>query len=178
MTMGGNPRIKSFMRDVGFTIIEMLIALVVLTVGMLGIAALYLESLRSSRDALYYTHAVGLAADMADRIRANREGIEAYAFTLDPASPPVPPDPDPCRVRASGDCTPAAAAAADLAEWAGRVIDLLPAAQATVTANRGQPDQYTVQLGWTEVGRPADAPATYILAFESSHELPDPPPAP
>jgi type IV pilus assembly protein PilV len=166
------------LRQAGFTLIEMMIALVVLTVGMLGIAALYLESLRSSRDALYYTQAVNLAADMADRIRANREGIEEYAFVLDPASPPALPDPDPCRTRDLGACTPQSAANVDLAEWAERVTNLLPAAQATITATRGQPDQYTIQLGWTEVGREAGDPATYTLAFESSHELPDPPPAP
>jgi type IV pilus modification protein PilV len=59
-------------RSGGFSIVEALVALVVLSVGMLGIAALYVESLRAGRSAVYHTQAVNLAADMADRIRANR----------------------------------------------------------------------------------------------------------
>ena len=59
--------------DKGFTLVEVLVALVVMSVGMLGIAALYLEGLRAGRTALYRTTAVNLAADMADRIRANQQ---------------------------------------------------------------------------------------------------------
>jgi type IV pilus assembly protein PilV len=155
-----------------------MIALLVLTIGMLGIAALYLESLRSSRDALYYTHAVNLAADMADRIRSNREAVESYEFLMDGVNLPLSPAGNPCRLRDAGACTSQAQAETDLSEWASIVVDLLPAAQATVTATRGLPDRYTIQLAWTEVGRDPSSPATYQLAFESSHELPDPPPAP
>ncbi|MCL4720697.1 MAG: prepilin-type N-terminal cleavage/methylation domain-containing protein, partial [Gammaproteobacteria bacterium] len=46
--------------DRGFTLIEVLVALVVMSVGMLGIAALYLEGLRASRTAVYRTTAVNL----------------------------------------------------------------------------------------------------------------------
>ena len=41
---------------------EVLVALVVMSVGMLGIAALYLEGLRAGRTALYRTTAVTLAS--------------------------------------------------------------------------------------------------------------------
>src|SRR5512138_827355 len=69
----------------GFTLIEVLIALVVLAIGMLGIAAVYLEGLRASRDALLRTQAVILAADMGDRIRANRY-VLAGAQLYDPSA--------------------------------------------------------------------------------------------
>ena len=60
----------------GFTLIEALIALVVLSVGMLGIAGLYLESLRSGCVTILRSDAVTLASDLADRIRAlGREEI-------------------------------------------------------------------------------------------------------
>ena len=68
-------------RQRGFTLVEVLVALVVMSVGMLGIAALYLEGLRAGRTALYRTTAVNLAGDMADRIRANRNAGLAYAGT-------------------------------------------------------------------------------------------------
>ncbi|MBM2853444.1 MAG: Type pilus modification protein PilV, partial [Steroidobacteraceae bacterium] len=48
----------------GFTLVETLVALVVLAIGMLGIAALYLNSLQAGRTAIYRTQAVNLAADL------------------------------------------------------------------------------------------------------------------
>ena len=62
----------------GFTMVEALVALVVLAIGLLGIAALYLDTLRAGRTAIYRTQAVALAADLADRIRSNRTAVAAY----------------------------------------------------------------------------------------------------
>ncbi len=64
--------------DSGFTMVEVLVALVVLAIGLLGIAALYLNSLQSGRTAIYRTQAINLAADLADRIRMNRTAQAAY----------------------------------------------------------------------------------------------------
>lgn len=63
----------------GFTLIEVLVALVVMSVGMLGIAALYVSGIQGSRGAIYQTKAINLASDMADRIRSNRVAPAAYA---------------------------------------------------------------------------------------------------
>jgi type IV pilus assembly protein PilV len=54
----------------GFSLIEVLIALVVLTVGMLGLSGLYIESLKLNRSAIHRNAAITLAADMAERLRA------------------------------------------------------------------------------------------------------------
>src|SRR5256884_5493529 len=62
----------------GFTLIEMLVALVVLAVGMLGVASLFGISLHSGSSAITRMQAVNLAADIADRIRANRRAAGAY----------------------------------------------------------------------------------------------------
>src|SRR5690606_4205963 len=63
----------------GFTLVESLVSLVVLSVGMIGIAALYTQGLGAGRTAQYRSLAVNLVADMADRIRANRLALGAYA---------------------------------------------------------------------------------------------------
>ena len=75
-TISKNPMRKS---QRGFTLVEIMVALLVMAVGMLGIAALYIESLRSGHMSVSYTNAVTLAADMADRIRANNTAQVAYA---------------------------------------------------------------------------------------------------
>ena len=61
----------------GITMVESLVALVVTSVGMLGIAGLYVTGIKAGRSALLRTQAVNLASDMADRIRANRRAVMA-----------------------------------------------------------------------------------------------------
>lgn len=123
----------------GFTLLEVLATLLLLSVGMLGIAALYLESLRISRLAMHRTQAVTLAADLADRIRANRDPPGAYACG------------DPCRPDAGGN----AVATADLASWIGNIATQLPggtAAVAFTAAANGAPARYTVAVRWNAGG--------------------------
>lgn len=125
----------------GFTLLEVLATLLLLSVGMLGIATLYLESLRISRLALHRTQAVTLAADLADRIRANRDPPGAYACG------------DPCRPDAGGD----AVATADLASWIGNVATQLPGGAGAITftgAASGVPARYTVVVRWSPGGTP------------------------
>lgn len=59
-------------RTRGFTLVEILVALIVVSVGLLGVAGLHAWSLRSNYDALIRSHASALAGDIADRMRANR----------------------------------------------------------------------------------------------------------
>ena len=62
----------------GFSLIEVLIALIILSVGMLGIAGLYVQSMQAGRTSMFRHNAVTLAGDIADRIRANPAGGTAY----------------------------------------------------------------------------------------------------
>lgn len=56
----------------GFTMIEVLIALLVLAFGLLGFALLQTMNLRFTQSANYRTQATNLAYDLLDQIRANR----------------------------------------------------------------------------------------------------------
>ena len=58
----------------GFTLIEVLISMVILEIGLLGLATLQGISLRDNQDAYYYQQASLLAYEMQDRIRGNYEG--------------------------------------------------------------------------------------------------------
>lgn len=149
MNSRSTQRRRKSRRDGGFTLVEVLIALIVLSIGMLGIAALYLDTLRASRSALYRTEAVTLAADLADRIRANRPRNLAEAAT-----------------GYSGTGFNAVAIA-ELADWQAAIATQLPGGTGTVTyraADVGFPSQYTISVGWTEVGQ--DDPSTYDLQVE------------
>ncbi|CAN5285522.1 type IV pilus modification protein PilV [soil metagenome] len=143
----------------GFTLIEALVALVVLSIGMLGIAALYVESLSAGRTAIYRTQAVNLAADMADRIRVNpaTDGTVAGAYTGGGANQGC--------TNGSTDCTPADLAAHDVFLWRQAIEALLPNGAGTIGYDAGpNPDEYTITISWSEVGQ-AD-PAAYQLVVQ------------
>jgi type IV pilus assembly protein PilV len=133
-------------RTAGFSMVEALVALVVLGVGMLGIASLYVVTLRAGGSAVSRTQAVNLASDMADRIRANPNAKTAYeAEGAD----------NEC-VGANKGCTPEALAAHDLGIWEKQIAALLPAGATGVieytAAAAGVPSTYTVTVSWTEPG--------------------------
>lgn len=62
----------------GVTLIESMIALLVISVGLLGIAALQLTSMQQNNSALQNSKAVWIAYNMADRIRANQSEFANY----------------------------------------------------------------------------------------------------
>jgi type IV pilus assembly protein PilV len=63
----------------GFTMIEVLVTLVILMVGLLGIAGLMAQGQRASFEAYQRQQALALANDMAERIKANRPGVDSTA---------------------------------------------------------------------------------------------------
>ena len=56
----------------GFTLLEVMIALLVLSIGLLGLAALQATTLKANHGAYQRTQATFIAYDMMDRLRANR----------------------------------------------------------------------------------------------------------
>ncbi len=147
-------RTRRHRRQKGFTLVEVLIALVIMTIGMLGIAALYVEGLRSSRTAIFRTTAVNLAADMMDRIRANPAATAAYAGGGALSN---------C-VNGNNDCLPAELAQHDIQLWEDRIAAQMPAGAAgDVVFVAGVPvDTYVIQIQWPEAGYDQDL--TYTLA--------------
>jgi len=85
-------------RHRGFTLIEIMVAVVVLAIGLLGLAGLQATSLRFNNSAYHRSQATNLAYDMADRMRANRQAAPTYdtGGMLDPldCEPPSLPTGD------------------------------------------------------------------------------------
>lgn len=69
-------------RQRGLSLIEVLIAVLILAIGMLGIAALQAITLRNSRSAFDRTQAVVLSYTMLDRMRANADAARAGNYNL------------------------------------------------------------------------------------------------
>jgi type IV pilus assembly protein PilV len=152
-----NTRRTSSCRHRGFTLVEVLVALVVMSVGMLGIAALYLEGLRAGRTAIYRTTAINLTADMADRIRANRNAGAAYAGTG--------PGADGGCVNGPVDCTAEQLAADDWLDWSTALSNQLPdGSSGEVLVENTLPATYSITVAWPEIGQ--EEPATYTMRVQ------------
>ncbi len=147
----------------GFSMVEVLVALVVLAIGLLGIAALYLNSLQSGRTAIYRTQAINFAADLADRIRMNRTAQAAYNADFDD----LPLAVGTCTT--TGGCSDADLAATDLANWKAEIAEQLPNGEGQVTvtapAAAGEPATYLITVQWAEVN--VDDPVTFQLGFQT-----------
>jgi type IV pilus assembly protein PilV len=150
---GGSPNTR------GAGLIEVLVALGVLSIGLLGIAHMLVHGMRTAHSALLRTQAVNLVADMAERIRANPLGAAAY----DCASYASGPVPRGCAaidsVTAPANCTAAELAEDDLARWQETVRAVLPVSESVCAADvKYEPgavvDRFRVSLAWQDAGSP------------------------
>ena len=128
-------------RQQGFTLLEVLIALLVLSIGLLGLAALQTTGLRSNEMASMRTTSTMLAYDISDRMRANPQGVTNGEYIK--AVSGTPPD---C---IGGNCTPSELAAFDLSQWT-TAIALLPGGQGDITQTAGPPLVHTITVRWDE----------------------------
>lgn len=132
----------------GFSLVEVLIALVIMSVGMLGIAGLYVHSMQAGRTSMLRHHAVTLAGDIADRIRANPTAGAAYEAAPGANTTCVAPQ--------NANCNAAQMAAQDILLWRAQALDFLPAMadgsqQVVVNFNAGAfPPEYTILVRWDE----------------------------
>lgn len=155
-------RSRSPRRERGITMVESLVALVILSVGMLGIAGLYVTGIKAGRSALLRTQAVNLASDMADRIRANRRAVTAYDMDEYGGAPT---DQD-C---IGNDCTSAELAEDDLFRWQASIEAALPGRPLALAdvevfdAAAPAADRYAISVTWHEAGEEAESEYTLMV---------------
>jgi type IV pilus assembly protein PilV len=122
--------VRSRARCDGFSLIEVLVSIMVLSFGMLGVASLLAASLSGSHTSSLRTQAIVLANDLADRMRANR----ATAVAAGPNNyGGIAPAENRCRAThythrhaVPVTCTPVQLAADDLFDWLAQITAALP----------------------------------------------------
>lgn len=162
------PRLQS-----GFTLLEVMIALVIFSIGLLGLAGLQAGGLRSNTQAQLRTIATIQAYDMAERIRSNPRGVEDGDYNaFDDASP------------TAGDCINNTCTAAEMAtydyyEWELTTQSVLPSGHGIVSSapvGGGATRLFTITVLWDEErtgvtgtgcsGNPAVDLKCYAMVFE------------
>jgi len=137
--------LKISRRQQGVSLVESLIALVVISIGLLGIAALQITSMSESSSAANHSQAVWIAYNMSDRVRANDDQFANYAG-IDTSTGYN----QECMTL---DCTNAQMLIADAADWAN-MIGALPAGRGIITDNA--PDGLLISVMWDDAGTGAN----------------------
>lgn len=140
-------------RSAGYSLLEVLVAALVLSIGLLGTAGIFVATLKDTRAGLNRSKAIALAWDMAERIRANRTAGSAYKATVTDAGTPAD-----CAathsLAAPATCTPEELAAHDIWEWKQKISDVeqgLPQGAGSITRETTTaPPRYTIQVSWIE----------------------------
>ena len=124
----------------GVTLIEAMIALLVISVGLLGIASLQITAMNQNASALNHSQAVWIAYNMSDRIRANISQFNTYDGADTTASTPQD-----C---VTNTCSNAQMVNADIADWA-TMVGNLPGGRGVIGSNA---DGLLINVMWDDDG--------------------------
>lgn len=149
-------------KQLGVSMIEVLVSLTVVAFGLLGLAGLQARSMSFQKDSFDRKAAAEIAAQLTERVRANYDGFRAgnYARVMQPA------DATPGSIPACGDpqnCSAVEIADRDWAMWQIELRRRLPTSGAFITAPANA-NQMTIVLAWQEGRADGNIPADPICA--------------
>jgi type IV pilus assembly protein PilV len=148
-------------RERGFTLVEVLVALVVLSVGLLGMAKMVMVSSHSNDSAYLRSQATSLGYQALDSMRANLNG-SSVTHSYDTAMGVMPGAAGPC-VAAS--CNNTALALSDVYAWKKQLALALPAGTGSIATSASFPVTATVIVQWDDsVAQKATSTATNSVA--------------
>lgn len=141
-------RIKPLRALRGFSMIELLVAIVLLSVGLLGMAALQAATLRNNQSANYRTQASNLAYELVDTARSYQARDTANVRAM---LTPYATWTATCAANAaSTDCTSSNALTCDRQRWANRVCRSLPNGRGRVVNYTPATGTLTIQICWSD----------------------------
>lgn len=144
----------------GFTIVEVLVSLLILSVGLMGLATLQVVGLQNTQGGAQRAQAAFLAYDITDRMRTNPAAVTAGSYNL--AAPVTggmggmgAPNPAPIVMvdcfGAAANCTSAQMAAHDLGQWQTQLGAYLNAGTGAIaTVDNGTTTLVTISIQWAD----------------------------
>lgn len=157
--------LKKGQRHSGFALIEAMVAIVVMSLGILGILGVQIRTLTDTQTSVRRAQAIRLIEDLSERTKVNPNALgNINSYIVGWGAPGTPPD---CK---TATCNSQNLALSDIRQWKKLVQDTLPAADAnvfqvvdeTIANNRRQ---LGVMIRWRENER-ADGTATENAAYK------------
>lgn len=154
----------------GFTLLEIMVALLVLSFGLLGLAGLQAASIGSNHSAYLRSQATQLAYDMTDRMRANMTAVDVKDYH----------NPSPTKTLAceSAGCSAQAMAQHDVFRWNEDIARLLPGGSGVVCIDStpltgsavavgcdGNGLQYVVKVWWLDDPQNPATTQQFLVSF-------------
>ena len=157
----------------GFTLIEVLIAMLVLAVGLLGLAALQMTTLRQNLSAYHRTQATQFAYDIADRMRVNIDNAKLGSDSVYAKKTAASARKQTSCTTVASSCSSAQMAEQDLFEWYGRLSRILPNGLGVIESIGSIDKQlFTIRVSWTDKNKTKNEFKTSDMAtFEMSFKL-------
>lgn len=135
-------------RHRGFTLIEVLVTVLILAIGLLGLAGLQSTALKNNHSAYLRSQATVLAYDIADRMRANRNAARDGDYT----------------VNFGGTLNGSTMAATDVRDWKANLAAVLPSGDGQV--ERLATSRFIITVQWDD-SRGGDGDATQQFSMRT-----------
>jgi type IV pilus assembly protein PilV len=163
-------RTRNRKRSAGFSLVEVMVALVICSIGLLGLAKMESLALSSTGVAAARSLAAIQASSLAAAMHANpgywAAGIAPASTTVNAATATTAVTA--CTTPGATSCIPAALAAYDLQQWAVALQALLPGFLSTITCSLGTfPVTCTIQIQWAENAVAANAQQTNMAVIQA-----------
>jgi len=168
----------------GFSLVEVLVSVAVLSIGLLGAIGMLLAAVRAGKEAATFSAAVGLVRDLSEKVRMNpsvaarNDAANAYLADRLASEGGASPVPGGCAAPGAS-CDAAGLAAWDIDEWTRRVAKALPGARVRVcfdekpwNAAAGEYAWACSQTGRNLVAKLGWAPHADATNIKSQRELP------
>lgn len=156
-----SPHMNLKHQQAGLTIIEILISVLIISIGLLGVAGLHAYSLRNNYESLMRSHASALAADITDRMRANRavalSATHDYNLQFSDGKPAI-----------TG--TPPIVSLVDLNQWLTAIELALPNGDGQINVDPVSRIA-TIEIRWGERDDNPNASADDLVRFVTETEI-------
>ncbi|PVY89775.1 type IV pilus assembly protein PilV [Acidovorax sp. 99] len=132
----------------GFSLLEVLVAIVVMTLGILGILGVQMRTLTDTQAGVRRGQAIRFIEDLGERLESSPDALNNLVNYKVALADALPTDTSECCTSAA--CNPTDLAACDLRQWRLRVDRTLPGAKTAIFIPQGAPRQLGVMIGWNE----------------------------
>lgn len=126
----------------GFSLLESMIAIIVMVLGILGILGAQMKTLADTQASVRRAQAIRLIGDLGERLQNNPDALgNLSTYTTSPKTS------NDC---SSAVCTPAELATYDIKQWRTNVTNTLPGSNVNIFLPQNSTNQLGVVIGWNE----------------------------